>query len=423
MLRSLWSGVSGLNIHQTQLDVIGNNIANVNTTGYKSSSTNFSDLFYQTASRAMGATDVKGSISAKQIGLGGRTASIDVHITKGGPAISSDSPFHMMIGGSNFFIVNGNGRDYYTRDGSFTVDAEGNLVNSQGFFVQGWTANDGEVNTTGATGPIDLLSEELATSPAEATTDITVSGNIDRTDSLLQKGRSMMAAFYDAKGNQYNINLTLTDAGDTDNTTYKLIANSVTDSKGKKINMAAQEFGLKFDPATGKITGTTEITFNAPGDAGGGSIKMDLSRITNYDSKGSASLTFRRGDADGNGAGRLEGQMSGLSVKSDGTIHATYTNGEDRLVAQIATAQFPNASGLTNEGNNLYSASSASGEADVMPVTDDGGSISAGVLEGSNVDLADEFTRMITAQRAFQANSRVITTSDSMLQELRHLKA
>jgi len=430
MLRSMYSAVSGLNTNQTSLDVIGNNISNVNTNGYKSMSTNFSDLLYQTQRAASGASDSTGAISPIQVGLGGRTSSITTNISAQGSALTTNGAFDMMITGSNFFVVQNGDDNYYTRDGSFMVDSDGYLVNSSlGYYVMGWKSGDGStVDSGGALQRLQLMSEDTKTSNGEATTYLTVSGNIDEYDSQLANGRGIDASVYASDGNQYNLKFTLDDAGDENASTYTLTLTGITDSSGKSIDVTEQEINLVYDASNGKLSsanssaaGTATITL--PADAGGASVTLDFSKSTNYNSSGTSSMSMTRGNADGDMAGRQEGTRSGISVSKAGLITITYTNGDSKVYGQIGTAQFMNAGGLVSEGNNLYSASNASGDPEYVTVDEDGGSISTGVLEASNVDLADEFTRMITAQRAFQANSRVITTSDSMLSELRGLKS
>ncbi|WP_026508010.1 flagellar hook protein FlgE [Butyrivibrio sp. MC2013] len=429
MLKSLYSAVSGLNIHQTEMDVIGNNIANVNTNGYKNSSVNFSDVLYQTTSGGTGPSENRGAVSPKQVGLGGMVASIDVHLNVQGPAMIDGGQFSMMINGYNFFVVNGDDNTYYTRDGSFKLDVEGNLVNNQGYYVMGWLSNNGApINTENELSPIDLATPQLETSPGVATTRLHATGNIDQTDPQLEKGRGMLASVYNAAGEQFNLRFTLTDAADEDAGTYDLVLNGMSTSDGEKIDMAETTYRMVFDKGNGNLisaggNANGQVNITIPGAAGGGTVTLDLSAMKNYNHGGMTNMNIARGDEEGQGAGRLTGNLKGYSVSKGGIITAEYTNGENRIVAQIATARFTNMSGLLSEGDNLYSATRASGEAQLMAVDEDGGSISQGVLEGSNVDLSDEFTRMITAQRAFQANSRVITTSDQMLQELKTLKS
>lgn len=437
MLRSLYSAVSGLNIHQTQMDVIGNNIANVNTNGYKSKATNFSDILYQSKQRASGPSEATGSINPIQIGLGGRVAAVDTNITKQGSALTTSAPFNMMINGDAFFVVTDGTNQYYTRDGDFFVDGEINeignpeddegylVTSSLGYYVLGWESADGAtVNTDGALDRIMLMGPDIEDSPGEPTTYITVTGNVDKMDpSIYTKEGHGVSAGALVPGEEgfesYNINFSITDAGDDDDTTYLMTLTGVTDSTGKSVDFEEQEIELTYSPADGKLTSAETANINV----GGVGITVDISRTTNYNTSGTTTFRTSRGDAEGNGEGQEDGKMSGISIQRDGRIYAKYTNGDTRLLAQMATATFMNATGLVNEGDNLYSASNASGDPDIAPVTESGGSISTGVLEASNVDLSDEFTRMITAQRAFQANSRVITTSDTMLSELRNLKS
>jgi flagellar hook protein FlgE len=269
-----------------------------------------------------------------------------------------------------------------------------------------------------------LMGPDVEDSPGEPTTYITVTGNVDKMDSSIYTkeghGVSAGALIPGEEGfESYNINFSITDAGDDDDTTYLMTLTGVTDSTGKSVDFEEQEIELTYSPADGKLTSAETANINV----GGVGITIDISKTTNYNTSGTTTLRTSRGDAEGNGEGQEDGKMSGITIQRDGQIFAKYTNGDTRLLAQMATATFMNATGLVNEGDNLYSASNASGDPDIAPVTESGGSISTGVLEASNVDLSDEFTRMITAQRAFQANSRVITTSDTMLSELRNLKS
>ncbi|MCH4192584.1 MAG: flagellar hook-basal body complex protein [Butyrivibrio sp.] len=434
MVKALYSAVSGLNTHMNEMDVIGNNISNVNTTAYKSQQLSFNDLLYQTTRSASAPTATKGGVSAKQIGLGSKTGSIATNISTQGSAQTTDEPFDMMISGNSFFVVNNGAGNLYTRDGTFQVDEAGNLVTrSNGYYVQGWTSGDGAtVSTTGAVGKLALLTDANKKSAAVATTAATISGNIDAKDTSLSDsaGKAVTLGIYGADGKQYTLKFKLTDAGDSDATTYNLSLDGITDADGKAVTTTATDsYALKYNASTGKFasvngdTAGTSVALALPAAIGG--MTLDLSATTNYASTtaGNSTISAARGTSDGKtGKGRPAGAMNGVTVSKNGMINATYTNGDTRLLGQVAVAEFANASGLEKAGNNLYSASANSGAAQMMDVTADGGSITTGVLEASNVDLADEFTRMITAQRGFQANSRVITTTDTMLSELRQLK-
>ncbi len=800
MMRSMYSGVAGLKTHQTKMDVIGNNIANVNTTSYKSQSINFSDLMYQTTQNASGATETRGGVNARQIGLGAVSAAISTAITTQGAAQTTNNPFDIMITGESFFIVNNGVSNVYTRDGSFYVDGAGNLaMQSNGYYVMGWEATTDEttgitsVNKNGGLSKLQIMSEENQTYPPEGTSQAVISGNIDAKDSNVTSsaGKTVSMEFYDnlgylytakftvkdtdqeheytiqlsdildSEGNsvgneilnqvtmgstedaddEYALNrnyyvssytnggdvvfagtngndvtitpsygslenngdvktalstlygidfaddefknyatgtysiesdgtLTLSDSNlytypedgtalhwkvnptitsttgnvstikdqlevlygldiDTDladyatgtyaidennavtltkddSDTYNFITNfdstnfsstkkysilnfygvtslpdgstldENTDLDGVTLDLAADgtltysmddgsgtatlisdtatladtngdlddgaktvlnalygvtfsndskiEYGtynidggeltvnyktstdaysrkvniefdgqdeitgsldkamrtslstlydidwdsepystykngsytltsggdltlttttsgentitfsrnvtnLSFDPTTGNITdpGSKKVALNfgnVSTDATGGftNMELDFSTLTNVNTSGSSTIKASKGDLASNNTGRRVGTMNGITVSVNGAINATYTNGQTRLLGQIAVAEFSNASGLEKQGDNLYASTLNSGDPTVMEITEDGGSMTTGVLEMSNVDLSTEFTNMITAQRGFQANSRIITVSDTLLEELTNLK-
>ncbi|MBQ7428667.1 MAG: flagellar hook-basal body complex protein [Butyrivibrio sp.] len=800
MMKSLFSGVAGLRTHQTKMDVIGNNIANVNTTSFKSQSITFSDLMYQTTQSATAASETKGGVNPRQIGLGSKSGAIGTAIDTQGATQTTNNPFDMMITGDSFFIVNDGAQTKYTRDGSFYVDGAGNLaMQSTGYYVYGWSAVEdtttGEitVNTNGGIGKLQIMSAENTTYPPAGTTQGVVSGNIDANDTNVtsDSGKTVTLEFYDNLGYLYtakfsvrdvdnlehtytftlddildsdgntigadkmqyvsftdsetgngqttvtptgytvstytdtaitlkssttytdiarsgdvsdlsalyaqypnffreiyeidddaieayisagsatdttvnysiasdgtltittstvadaegsvtsslksNYNYTsdfiytngttnytlptsayldvdtygdiLTTVFDVDLTSYSdsatymvsgsaasptltitdngtsvsvstlnsdisvasgatatisisdgsnnLIAASITpddsydissyadadalftaygytasdytdgtvgtdgsfqiDSNGKititynyektttsstnysvanssvssydsstisyassvyedidrvgyvtditKSTTTANFFKnvydldtssldstetyeilsdgtlvlqnnnvtMTFNPKTGAIvtpSGKITMDFNqnavdSNGQlfmAGFTDVAMDLSTITNYNTKGTSTIKAVKGDLSSLNTGRSVGEMNGITIGTDGKINATYSNGQTKLLGQIATAQFANASGLSHEGDNLYTETLNSGTASVQDITVDGGYMNTGVLEMSNVDLSNEFTNMITTQRGFQANSRIITVSDTLLEELTNLK-
>ena len=800
MMKSLFSGVAGLRTHQTKMDVIGNNIANVNTTSFKSQSITFSDLMYQTTQSATAASETKGGVNPRQIGLGSKSGAIGTAIDTQGATQTTNNPFDMMITGDSFFIVNDGAQTKYTRDGSFYVDGAGNLaMQSTGYYVYGWSAVEdtttGEitVNTNGGIGKLQIMSAENTTYPPAGTTQGVVSGNIDANDTNVtsDSGKTVTLEFYDNLGYLYtakfsvrdvdnlehtytftlddildsdgntigadkmqyvsftdsetgngqttvsptgytvssytdtaitlkssttytdiarsgdvsdlsalfaqypnffreiyeidddaieayisagsatdttvnysiasdgtltittstvadtegsvtsslksNYNYTsdfiytngttnytlptsayldvdtygdiLTAVFDVDLTSYSdsatymvsgsaasptltitdngtsvsvstlnsdisvasgatatisisdgsnnLIAASITpddsydissyadadalftaygytasdytdgtvgtdgsfqiDSNGKititynyektttsstnysvanssvssydsstisyassvyedidrvgyvtditKSTTTANFFKnvydldtssldstetyeilsdgtlvlqnnnvtMTFNPKTGAIvtpSGKITMDFNqnavdSNGQlfmAGFTDVAMDLSTITNYNTKGTSTIKAVKGDLSSLNTGRSVGEMNGITIGTDGKINATYSNGQTKLLGQIASAEFANASGLSHEGDNLYTETLNSGTATVQDITVDGGYMNTGVLEMSNVDLSNEFTNMITTQRGFQANSRIITVSDTLLEELTNLK-
>lgn len=567
MMRSLYSGVAGLKTHQTRMDVIGNNIANVNTTAYKSSSMTFSELMSQTTQKASGAnaTTGVGGTNAKQIGLGVKAGAINTAITTQGSAQSTGNPFDIMITGDNFFVVNNGSENFFTRDGSFYVDGAGNLaMTSTGYNVMGWGVDETTGNIKQDTvSALRIMSAANMTYPPEATTQANISGILDENDKDVTSanGKTVNLNFFDARGYSYTAKFTFKQSGGDKTNEYSMELNKILDSTGKEIDISTLEFGNRsqqkmetkvtlntdaymwdgkvlktkdgttevanladifnqdgslitpqddaaaqkqqkaldaiakaygyegstdeflnlyitsaadpkqqltmqdllgnmmagkttdilpadgstitmegryfegttvvFNKNTGKLESvggsTTNLGVNAAFSQLGGNfsdITIDLSECTNYDNKGTSTIGATSGDLDGLGTGRRLGDMISVSIQKDGMIYASYDNGMTKLLGQIATAAFANASGLEKEGDNLYSATLNSGEFDGIGVdiTAGGGYMSTGQLEMSNVDLSSEFTEMITTQRGFQANSRIITVSDTLLEELTNLK-
>ena len=469
MMRSLFSGVAGLRTHQNKMDVIGNNIANVNTVAYKSSNVTFQELMYQTSSNESGANEKTGraGINAKQVGLGVSTGAINTSITTAGASQSTGNPFDIQITGNNFFIVNDGSQNYFTRAGSFYVDGNGNLaMTSNGFNVMGWQEDPGnpgmiKVDTVSR---LKVMSPENMTSEPEQTTEAYITGIIDKNSTALTSasGQIMNISFYDEQGYSYVAKFSLYNyQGTGDNkTTYgdgiyrlqltDIIASTTNKSivpEGESIAdygaiAGGENIYLTYDTETGVYkgysTGDTppepnSYTYDSEAkpalsvnlDSMTKDINIALDTSTMYDNNGTSTVYGTAGNYDGNYAGRKVGDMSGVAVQADGKIYATYDNGTTKLLGQIASAAFSNPSGLEKVGENLYQTTMNSGQFDGIgkDITADGaGSFKTGVLEMSNVDLSAEFTEMITTQRGFQANSRIITVSDTMLEELTNLK-
>lgn len=460
MMRSLYSGVAGLKTHQTRMDVIGNNIANVNTTAYKSQSMTFSDLMYQTTQSASGAnaTTGVGGVNARQIGLGSKTGAIKTAIGTQGASQTTNDPFDVMITGDAFFVVSNGMDNFFTRDGSFYIDGAGNLaMTSTGYNVMGWQidpANPGAIKQD-TVSALRIMSEENMTYPPEATTKATVSGIIDRNDTNVNSadGKLMNLEFYDKQGYKYTAKFSVHaingEAGE-----FYVKLDRIQDSSGKDIDITNVTFGgditvpapTDADPAaTATVNNAALLNYNTGvfsyvGAAGGKTMTLDLpdgvfsdividfSTTSNYNNNGTSTIGATKGDQvgeiKGDGSGRQIGELSGITIQKDGLIYLSYDNGQSRLIGQIAVATFANPSGLAKEGDNLYSATMNSGEFDGIgqDITAGGGYMNSGVLEMSNVDLSAEFTEMITTQRGFQANSRIITVSDTLLEELTNLK-
>lgn len=547
MLRSMYSAVSGLKTHQTRMDVIGNNIANVNTVAFKSSSVTFSDILYQTTSNASGAnaTTGTGGVNAKQIGLGTTAAATKVSITSAGASETTGNPFDIRLtdkNSTNFFIVNNGSENVFTRSGSFYVDGSGNLcMSSTGYTVMGWQVDEttGEIRKD-TVSALRIMQEKNLTSAPEATTQATIAGVLDENDTDVKNdaGRVMNLNFYDNLGYQYTAKFAIKSTGtdgkytveltsvldsNNQNITAKLTKQQMSqlfgnyqadatlgqyglakgctydaatkqyEKDGKKYQVSAdstvfQEVGkptntvsiteifsgitttmandikdktsktnVEFDTATGHATVKGEKTsYDLVFDTSTGkfasiggdtpstmlnmsvlssgllnnngnfqNISVDFSQCLNYENGGKSTIGADAGATDGTtGKGRKLGAMTGIFIDTSGRIYGTYDNGNTELLGQIAVAQFSNASGLEKVGESCYRTTLNSGEFDGIGVeiSADGSSMTTGELEMSNVDLSSEFTSMITTQRGFQANSRVITTSDTLLEELVNLK-
>ena len=479
MMRSLYSAVSGLKTHQTRMDVIGNNIANVNTEAFKASSVRFSEIMYQTTASASGGNGATGTggVNAKQIGLGVTTGSTSVNITGAGASETTGNPFDLKLTDSqstNFFIVSDGTNRYFTRAGSFYVDGNGYLcMSSTGYTLQGWQVDptNGEIRKD-VVSPLQVMSPENQTASPEATTKAYASGVLDKNDSNVNAddGYVMTLGFYDNLGYSYTAKFAvkpIKNNGTVEAGRYKITLTDVINSESKSILDADETkkkaqiqtiFGtdgytIEYDTSKGtfvsiRANGTneangtqkpvsqllkmSELKTGYKTDLGNGQtqvsnfkdIEIDFSKSMNYDNGGTSTLKMLKGDSTGDGAGKKLGALTGISVDQQGRIHGSYDNGNTILLGQIAVAQFANASGLEKVGNNCYQTTLNSGEFDGIgvEVNADGSAINSGELEMSNVDLSGQFTDMIVTQRGFQANSRVITTSDTLLEELINLK-
>ena len=447
MMRSLYSGVAGLKSHQTKMDVIGNNIANVNTVGFKAATVSFSDVLYQKTQSASASSGNLGGINAKQIGLGTAVSSIYTDLSASGSAQNTNNTYDLMIEGSQFFIVSNAGGTYFTKVGSFTVDGVGNLVTYNGEYVMGWLPDpdDPSIIKRDIVKPLAIESDANKYADPEATTAAYVAGNIDKLDTKLTSadGHVMTMTIYDKQGYSYTVKMKITQ-DTTDTSKYNVTVTDVVDSNNVTIKdkynitfggaaLGTGSIKLSFDAATGKfkdIAGNKEATLQIEPKGTSGDVFADegiainFENSTMYSSSGSTNIAMYGGDIAGQGKGKMVGTMIGTSINTDGKIYGTYDNGDIKLLGQIAVASFANASGLEKAGDNLYIASRNSGEFDGIgeDISTSGGKINQGVIEMSNVDLSKEFTEMITTQRGFQANSRIITTSDTMLEELVNLK-
>lgn len=405
MMRSLFSGVSGLKNHQTRMDVIGNNIANVNTVAFKAGRVNFEDILSQTVEGARSPqTGGMGGVNPKQVGLGMGISSIDTLFTPGSLQ-STDNPTDFAVQGEGFFIVSDGSQVYYTRDGAFKTSADGALVNSNGFRLQGWMADaDGNIDSTQALQNITI--PVGAQMKPKATAQIAFEGNLDANATSGSQWITSVQV-YDSLGNPHNLTITFENTA-ANAWTWEATLDGGTTPGGTG--------NITFD-ANGSISsgGTGTANFILMPVAQDINLSIDFSQLTQFGGNPTAYINFQ----DGYEAGSLDM----VSTDSGGVLTGIFTNGQSKALAQIALATFSNPGGLLKEGGNLYQISNNSGLPNIGTADSGGrGSIAVGKLEMSNVDLAQEFTNMIVTQRGFQANSRVITTSDEMLQDLINIK-
>jgi flagellar hook protein FlgE len=420
VLRSMFSAISGLKAHQTKLDTVGNNIANVNTVGYKSSQTVFQDTLSQVLSNGSAPTQNTGGTNPAQVGLGVKVAGITTNFSQGSTQSTSRST-DFMISGDGFFVTqSGSGQQLYTRAGSLDFDGQGRLVTSDGAILQGWMAGaDGKVDTNSDIGDLSVPYGQVM--DPKASTKAGFTGNLSSSAPVGTAVESQIT-MYDALGNAHQITTTFT----------KSAANSWTvglaDENGGNLTpdtdattAGVQAPVVTFNPATGAITANGTLTFQPsaamaaswPQPTGGG-LTMDLSSISQF----GAATSMKPTTTDGYGMGTLQS----FSLSGDGTIVGVYSNSLRQDIGKLALATFANPGGLEKTGGSSYRVGNNSGEAVVGPAgTNGAGTLTAGALEMSNVDLASEFTDLIIAQRGFQANSRVITTSDEVLQSLVNL--
>jgi flagellar hook protein FlgE len=400
VLRSLFSGISGLRQHQNLMDVVSNNIANVNTTGFKASSVTFEDTLSQLMKASAAPSATAGGLNPAQIGLGVQLGSITANFGQGS-AQNTGKATDLMIQGDGFFIVR-NGTDIsYTRAGAFTFDSNGKLVSPEGMVVQGWLGTNGVVNTDGATADISLPAGTIL--PPIASSTVTIAGNITAAST---NALTLSQTVYDTQGKAHDLTILVTPDG-TGSATVDITDN--TDTTGSTPNQGTIAFGTdgKNDAA-----GSTAPTIDL---ADGTTVTIDITGVTYFGGPKSLAVTAS--------TGAPAGSLQQFQIAQDGTVIGVFSNGQKLNMAKIALANFNNPEGLEKVGATCYQSTMNSGLAQVgEPMSGGRGQLLGKALEMSNVDLAQEFTNLIIAQRGFQANSRVITTSDQMLQDLVDIK-
>jgi flagellar hook protein FlgE len=417
MLRSLYSGISGLHAHQQMMDVTGNNIANVNTVGYKASVVQFQDTLSQMLGAAGAPQNGQGGSNPAQVGLGVKNGGITANFAQGSQETTGRSG-DMMIQGDGFFITRQGNENMYTRAGQFTFDANGLLVNSSGQPVQGWTASNGVVNPAGK--PDDIRMPLGSTIAPEATTKVTLKGNLSSddipdpnnpTNSGVNYVTSIPIKVYDAQGATSTQLAGFTRSGTGPAWDWSVtMPYDATPGATQTATPVPLKFGTdgRPDPATLNADGKTI-------DVDG--YKVDVTDLTSYSGLSDARVF----DTNGQSAGALTSVS--YSVSDTGAIIGVYSNGLKETLGQVAMATFKNVNGLEKVGDSGFRSTVNSGYAQVgTPGSAGMGSVVSGALEMSNVDLAQEFTNLVIAQRGFQANSKVITTSDEILQDLVSMK-
>ncbi len=462
MMRSLYSGVAGMQNHQTRMDVLGNNIANVNTTGFKRGRVNFQDMLSQQMSGAAKPTDELGGVNPKEVGLGMNVASIDTIHTQGSlqtTGVSTD----VAISGNGFFVMKSGEKTYFTRAGNFGVDNQGTLVNpGNGMRVQGWQARDVDgqliLNTSSQTE--DLVIPVGAKIAARATTNVNYACNLDKRMAEIPEGASQADVLkstwatefkvYDDFGEEHTLNVSFARVPGTQNEWNATVnvdptAAATTNTRVGMgtTNGTGNTFVVRFDNL-GRLSGVTDTAGNAsaatgnvvlqasydvqganPGADGAptrhtfnlnlGEIGSVRNTVTQFAEKSSTKAY----EQDGYTMGYLEN----FKIDQSGVITGVYSNGANRTLGQIAMASFANQGGLEKAGENTYVQSNNSGIANVSTSGVAGkGKLIAGALEMSNVDLTEQFTDLIVTQRGFQASSKTIQTSDTMLDTVLSLK-
>lgn len=462
MMRSLYSGVSGLQNHQTRMDVIGNNVSNVNTTGFKRGRVNFQDMISQQLSGSARPTEEKGGVNPKEVGLGVTVASIDTVFTQGNlqsTGISTD----VAIQGNGFFLEKNGEKSYYTRAGAFGLDRDGTLVNpANGYKVQGWMARevDGEMIVKTSASTEDLTIPVGSKDPAKATQNVNFACNLNKNTPLIPENPTEADIvkgtwdtefkIYDSFGNTHNLNVKFTRVADNPNQwratvqidpenaeyTQTRIGFGTTDGMENTFLINFDNTGTLqsvTDTAGNKSNPTGEVILQASfavpdanADENGnpyrqtlninlGTIGSQINTVTQSASSSSTKAFYQDG--------YTMGYLENFKIDSSGVITGVYSNGTNKTIGQLAMATFTNQGGLEKAGDNTYVESINSGIANIGTSGIAGkGTLLAGALEMSNVDLTEQFTDMIVTQRGFQANGKTITTADTLLETVLSLK-
>jgi flagellar hook protein FlgE len=416
---SFSAGLSGLNANGAYLSVIGNNLANINTVGFKASSVTFQDLVSQTVGGS--------SVNPMQVGLGVTTGAISPVFSQGAIENTREAT-NVAIQGNGFFVVRGSGGNSYTRAGNFSRDAAGKLMTPDGQYVQGYSTTDpvtGGIATTGTPGDI-VIPEGVLRAPS-ATTSMQTKTNLNASDPVASS-HTAAVQILDSLGDAHVATITYTKT--TPNTwTYEITVPS-TEATGTAGTA----------PGTVRLGPIGTVTFDGVGAMSAPTADVSLPGPTTWTNGATANaITWDLIDTDGaplltgyaaassnasiSANGSTSGKIDNISITADGTIMATFGAGRSVAIAQLALATFNNPKGLLKLGSSRFGESQAAGIANIGVAGSGGrGTLIGSALEGSNVDIAQEFTNMILAQRGYQANSKTITVSDELLVETLALK-
>ena len=412
---SFQQGLSGLNAASKTLEAIGNNVANSNTVGFKSSQAQFADVFASSIAGGGG-----GSV---QVGIGVKVSQVAQAFSQGN-VTASNNPLDLAINGNGFFRVSNNGTVAYSRNGQFSLDKSGYIVNANGARLTGYTANVNGVLSTGAPADLNLATSDLAplqTSKINAVLNldsnkpaIPATSTFSMSDPTTYTNATSVSVF-DSLGVAHVLQTfyvkTAPPAGST-NGTWDVYA------AADDVALTPSKIGtLSFGPDGAVIAGAP-LTATIPVTSGASTplvVKVDYTGTTQY----GAAFSVNSLKQDGFTAGRL----SGFNIGADGIITGRYTNGKSSVLGQVVLASFTDVNGLQPLGNNVWAATSASGPALVStPNSGSLGVLQSSAVEDSNVDLTAELVNMITAQRVYQANAQTIKTQDQILQTLVNLR-
>lgn len=420
MMRSLFSAVSGLRTHQTRMDVIGNNVANVNTPGFKTSRVTFQEVFSQTLQGASSPSDLsltqRGGMNPLQVGLGVDVAGIDTSHTPGNLQPTSRTT-DVAIEGQGFFLVREGGINAFTRVGAFDTDGDGVLVDAEGRKVLGWMADSrgtlpSDRSSPGLLNPIRIAIG--SNMPASATTGIRWEKNLNTAaeDGFV---KTSPVTVYDSQGRSHTVTVLFTKTSTANQWNWEAVFQGTSLGSGLLEFDSSGRFLVNRGPNPGDPPEVPEFLLDTLAGVDPIHVTMDFSAVSQV----AGPTTVDAPNIDGCPSGSLES----FTFDSKGVITGFYSNGQTRVLGQLALANFANPGGLQKVGKSLFHESNNSGRPEIGEAGTSGrGMVAPSSLEMSNVDLAEEFTQMIVTQRGFQANSRIITVADELLQELVNLK-